>query len=323
MKQANAIKVERPSSLLEEVLLGLTASPRRLECKLFYDLEGSRLFEAICQQPEYYLTRAEIEILSRQGAAIAEALGPGLTLVELGSGSSTKTRLLLDALEEPAGYVPIDISGEFLQESAAALRRAYPRLPIAPVVADFTTEMPSVAELDVPSDRVATFFSGSSIGNFDPAVAATIMRNAAAIGGPEGRLLIAADLRKDRRLLEAAYDDAAGVTAAFNLNVLDRINRDVGANFDRAAFRHRAVWSEEASRVEMHLVSLRRQVVRVGDVAIELAAGEAIVSEHCHKYTTESFAELGRRAGLRRDGLWLDSEGRYSLQLFSQVGVRR
>jgi len=306
-------------SLREEVLLGLTARPRRLQCKLFYDLEGSRLFESICDQPEYYLTRAELEILREQGAEIAAELGSGLTLVELGSGSSTKTRLLLDALDDPAGYVPIDISGEFLHESAATLRSAYPRLPIQPVIADFTGILPAVAELDVPSEHVATFFSGSSIGNFEPAAAASLMRSAAAIGGPDGRLLIAADLRKDPRLLEAAYDDAAGVTAAFNLNVLGRLNRDVDADFDAENFRHRSVWNAEASRVEMHLVSLRRQRVRVGDVVLEFAEDEPIVSEHCYKYTTEGFAEIGRRAGLRRDAIWLDRGERYSLQLFSQA----
>jgi len=318
MNTAIATKVDGQASLRDEVLRGLRARPRRLECKLFYDLEGSRLFESICEQPEYYLTRCEVEILERQGAAIASVLGAGVTLVELGSGSSTKTRLLLNALERPAGYVPIDISGEFLEESAADLRRAYPRLPIAPVVADFTAAMPAVAELDVPAERVVTFFSGSSIGNFDPEAAAALMRSAAAIGGPEGCLLIAADLRKDPKVLEAAYDDAAGVTAAFNLNVLDRLNRDIGANFDVGGFEHRAVWNPEASRIEMHIVSRGQQQVQVGDVSLELAAGEAIVSEHCYKYTIDGFAEIGRIAGLRREALWTDSGGRYSLQLFSQ-----
>ncbi len=318
MNTATALNLDRQESLREEVLRGLRAQPRRLECKLFYDLEGSRLFESICEQPEYYLTRCEVEILERQGAAIASVLGPGVTLVELGSGSSSKTRLLLDALESPAGYVPIDISGEFLEESAAELRRVYPRLPIAPVVADFTAAMPAVAELDVPAERVVTFFSGSSIGNFDPDAAAALMRSAAAIGGAEGCLLIAADLRKDPKVLEAAYDDAAGVTAAFNLNVLGRLNRDIGANFDVDGFEHRAVWNPDASRIEMHIVSRGQQLVRVGGVSLELAAGEAIVSEHCYKYTIDGFAEIGRMAGLQREALWTDSGERYSLQLFSQ-----
>lgn len=313
-----ALTVDHQESLREEVLRGLRATPRRIECKLFYDLEGSRLFESICEQPEYYLTRCEVEILEQQGAAIASVLGPGVTLVELGSGSSTKTRLLLDALDSPAGYVPIDISGEFLEESAADLRRAYPRLPIAPVVADFTAAMPAVAELDVPAERVVTFFSGSSIGNFDPDAAAALMRSAAALGGAEGCLLIAADLRKDPKVLEAAYDDAAGVTAAFNLNVLGRLNRDIGANFDVGEFEHRAVWNPAASRIEMHIVSRGQQRVQVGGVSLELAAGEAIVSEHCYKYTIDGFAEIGRMAGLQREALWTDSGDRYSLQLFSQ-----
>jgi len=319
MNTATATKVDAEQSLRDEVMRGLCAQPRRLECKFFYDLEGSRLFELICEQPEYYLTRCEIEILERQGAEIAAALGPGITLVELGSGSSTKTRLLLNALDRAAGYVPIDISGEFLKECAADLRRAYPRLPIAPVVADFTAAMPVVGELNVPAERVVTFFSGSSIGNFEPNAAAALMRSAAAIGGAEGRLLIAADLRKDPKVLEAAYDDTAGVTAAFNLNLLRRLNRDIGANFDVDGFDHRAVWNPDASRIEMHIVSRQRQRVRVGDVALDLAAGEAIVSEHCYKYTIEGFAEIGRRAGLRREGLWTDSGGRYSLQLFSRI----
>ncbi len=307
-------------SLRREVIDGLRARPRRIECKLFYDLEGSRLFEAICDQPEYYLTRCEIEILEQQGPMIAAALGPRITLVELGSGSGTKTRRLLDALEEPAAYVPIDISGEFLQESAAILRRVYPGLPITPVVADFTAGMPVIADLGVPAERVVTFFSGSSIGNFAPAEASALMGEAAALGGPDGRLLIAVDLRKDRRILEAAYDDAAGVTAAFNLNVMRRLNRDIGADFDLDNFRHRAVWNPLSSRIEMQLVSLRRQQVRVGEVVFEFETDEVIVSEHCYKHTIDGFAELGRRAGLVRDRYWVDSADRYSLHLFSRLG---
>ncbi len=308
-------------SLRHEVIDGLRARPRRIECKYFYDLEGSRLFEAICEQPEYYLTRCEIEILEQQGPMIAAALGPRVTLVELGSGSGSKTRRLLDALDRPAAYVPIDISGEFLQESAAVLRRLYPGLPILPVVADFTAGMPVIADLDVPGENVVTFFSGSSIGNFAPADASALMGEAAAIGGPGGRLLIAVDLRKDGQVLEAAYDDAAGVTAAFNLNVMRRLNRDIGADFDLEQFRHRAVWNPEASRIEMQLVSLRRQQVRVGEVIFEFESDEVIVSEHCYKHTIDGFAELGQRAGLVRDRHWLDSAGRYSLHLFSRCGA--
>ena len=310
---------EPDRSLRDEVLAGLAARPRRLHCKLFYDLEGSRLFEEICAQPEYYLTRSEIDILTRHGDDIAGALGENVTLVELGSGSSTKTRLLLDALDAPAAYVPVDISAEFLDESAASLRAAYPRLRIVPVAADFTAAMPAVDELDVPAERVVTFFSGSSIGNFEPSAASELMAAAAEIGGADGRLLIAADLRKEGHVLEAAYDDAAGITAAFNLNILARLNRDLAADFDVDGFHHRAVWNADASRIEMHIVSRRPQRVRLGDAALDFGEGEVIVSEHCYKYTVDGFAEMGRSVGLDREALWLDADGRYSLHLFRQA----
>lgn len=316
---SNAGARTRGAGLVQEVLAELRREPRRLPSKLFYDHEGSRLFDAICEQPEYYLTRCELEILGRSGRSIARALGAGVILVELGSGSSRKTRLLLDALAEPVAYVPVDISGEHLEESVAALREAYPELTILPQVADFTAAMPEVPA-GLPPAPVVTFFSGSSIGNFDRPQAIALMRRAAAIGGPRGRLLIAADLRKDPSELEAAYDDAAGVTAAFNKNLLRHLNAACGADFEVEAFAHRARWNPLGGRIEMHLVSRRDQEVHLGGEAIRLREGEAIVSEHCHKYTLGEFAAMAAAAGLETQGLWLDREERYSLHLFGRAG---
>ena len=291
----------RPSAaddFLHDVLHGLRRRRKRLPCKYFYDAAGSALFDRICELDEYYLTRCELDLLRRHAAEMAEAAGPGAALIEYGSGSSLKTRLLLDQLREPAAYVPVDISGEHLNRSAARLRRRYPALPVLPVAADFTQpfELPPL-----PPDvgRRVVLFSGSTIGNFRPTEAARLLRQMARVCGPDGALLVAADLKKDRAILEAAYNDRLGVTAAFNLNLLTRINRELHADFVVERFRHHAFYNARRGRMEMHLVSLANQTVHLGGVALAFARGETIRTEFSYKYSPSDFAELAKRAGLK------------------------
>jgi len=299
---------------LSEVLSALSGSPKRLPCKLFYDAEGSRLFEHITRLAEYYPTRTEIEILQSHGAEMAESIGPGAVLVEFGSGASLKTRLLLDVLERPRLYVPIDISREMLLSSAEQLRVRYPELEVRPVVGDY------MHELDLPLDAgelsaiVTAFFPGSTIGNFEHHEAVAFLRRVKRCAREGANLLIGVDLPKQPEVLEAAYDDASGVTARFNLNVLRVLNRDYGANFRLADFRHRALWNEAERRVEMHLVCQRDHTLRIGARSFEFHGGEPIVTEHCYKYTPDEFRELAESAGYRVAQVWLDQRRSFSVQ---------
>ncbi len=252
---------------LRDVLDGLRRRRKRLPCKYFYDAVGSRLFDRICELDEYYLTRCELDLLHRHAGEMAETAGPGAVLIEYGSGSGLKTRLLLDRLRDPAAYVPVDISGEHLESSAARLARRYPGLPVLPVVADFTRPF-ELPPLPATAGRRIVFFSGSTIGNFRPNEAVRLLRQMAQVCGPAGGLLVAADLKKDRAVLEAAYNDLAGVTAAFNLNLLTRINRELGGDFVPEAFRHHAFYNARRGRVEMHLVSREDQTVSVGETPV-------------------------------------------------------
>jgi L-histidine N-alpha-methyltransferase len=292
--------------LLDELLRGLSESPKRIASMHLYDERGSRLFERICTLPEYYLTRVETALLERHGAEIARRLGPDVLLVELGSGASRKTRLLFDRLERPAGYVPVDISREPLIAASRAMSEAYPGLEVLPVCADFTEPFAVPRPARAPA-RTAVFFPGSTIGNFDREPALELLREIRRTAGTGGALLIGIDLEKDPAVLERAYDDAQGVTAAFDLNLLRRINREFGADFDLSAFRHRAPWVEAERRIEMHLVSRRAQTVHLGGREIEIAAGEPIVTEHCHKYTVEGFAASAARAGWEIEAAWTDA----------------
>jgi L-histidine Nalpha-methyltransferase len=289
-----------------EVLAGLVAQRKRLPCKYFYDETGSALFDRICDLPEYYLTRTEMGIMRDHAGEIARRIGPGCQLVELGSGSSVKTRLLLDALPDVAAYVPVDISGEHLRRSAARLAAAYPNVEVLPVCADYTREF----AIPAPSGRAArtrvAYFPGSTVGNFEPAEARTFLQRVAALVGPGGGLLIGFDLKKDPALLHAAYNDAAGVTAAFNLNLLARLNRELGADFDVGQFRHYAFYQPGAGRVEMHLVSERAQLVRVNGDRIPIARGESIHTECSYKYTPAEFDRLARTAGFEPAARWTD-----------------
>jgi dimethylhistidine N-methyltransferase len=297
----------------DDVLTGLAGPEKMLPCKYLYDERGSHLFDRICDLPEYYPTRTEIAILRRYAGEMATELGPECLMIEYGSGSGLKTPLLLEQLRDPAGYVPVDISREHLMASASVLARRFPAIEVLPVWADFTAPFELPAPRRVPRRR-AVFFPGSTIGNFGPAQAVRLMQGVARLCGPRGGFLVGVDLRKPRKILEPAYDDAAGVTAAFNKNLLVRINRELGANFDLDQFDHRAVFDDRHSRIEMHLVSRKRQVVKIGGVSIWFAAGESICTEHSYKYTRETFRELAMAAGLALGEIWTDDDRLFSVQ---------
>jgi len=299
-----------PADFRRSVLAGLSGTPKTLESKFLYDVQGSQLFDEITELEEYYPTRAEAALLRANAGAIADFAGTGAVLVEFGSGSSVKTRILLDALEAPAGYVPIDISGDHLKAAAAGIAADYD-VPVIPLHADYTAAFALPA--DVPEGRHVGFFPGSTIGNFDPESAVHFLAQARRLLGPGARFLVGADLQKDTARLIAAYDDAKGVTAAFNLNLLRRINRELDAGFDLRAFRHEARYNAEAARVEMHLVSLKDQQVTVAGHRFDFAAGESIHSENSYKYTSETFAALARRGGWRPEVEWRDPDGLFSL----------
>lgn len=297
----------------EQVLAGLRQRPKRLACKYLYDERGSALFEEISQLPEYYLTRTELGILGRYGREMAELMGPECLLVEYGSGGSRKTRLLLDQLEHPAGYVPIDISRQHLEATAGQLARDYPGLEILPVCADYTMPFTLPAPGRV-ARRIVVFFPGSTIGNFTPREAQQFLGQVREVTGASGGLLIGVDLKKDPRILHAAYNDAAGVTAAFNLNLLVRLNRELAGDFVVEQFAHYASYNALVGRIEMYLVSLREQRVQVGGVEIDLECGESIFTESSYKYTLEQFAQVAAGAGFRVGEVWRDEEGLFSVQ---------
>jgi dimethylhistidine N-methyltransferase len=291
------------STFLEDALAGLTADRKTLPAKYFYDAEGSRLFEAICELPEYYPTRTETALLRRIAPEIAARVMEGAALVEFGSGASTKTRILLDAMPQLAVYVPIDISESALDEASAALRRDYPALTVAPLVDDFTRAflLPAAAR----GRPVTGFFPGSTIGNFAPADAETFLRGAHALLGEGAMFVVGVDIAKGADVLVPAYDDAQGVTAAFNRNMLARINRELGGDFDLDAFDHRAVWNADESRMEMHLVSRIDQTAHLAGREIQFKAGETIHTENSYKYAPEVFVELARRAGWKVAARWI------------------
>ena len=304
---------------LVAVLEGLRRTPKHLSPVWFYDERGSRLFDRICELPEYYLTRTETAILRDHVAEMAEAIGSRACVIEPGSGSSLKTRLLLEALDQPAAYVPVDLARQHLVDAAARLRRDHPGLPIYPVCADFTAPfwVPRLAGVT----RRVVFFPGSTIGNFAAAESLQLLARLCELAGQEGALLIGVDLRKDPRRLVAAYDDPAGVTAAFNLNALAHLNRVLRTNFDLEAFRHRAIWNEADSRIEMHLVSLRAQEVDVDGALVHFAAGEALVSEYSHKYTLPGFAALAARGGWTLRRVWTDDQCDFGVVFLESAGL--
>lgn len=303
-----------------DVAAGLTRRRKRLSCRWLYDAAGSALFEEICDLPEYYLTRAEQAILERHADAIAAAVPGGVELVELGSGSARKTRLVIEALLRRAGrlrYVPIDISHTMLRDSSQGLLGDYPALEIAAVAAEYQAGLRTLRP--DPARPKLVLWLGSNVGNFTRGEAARFLRGVRRTLASRDRLLLGVDLRKDRAILEAAYDDAAGVTARFNKNLLVRVNRDLGGDFALDAFAHRARYDERLGRVEMHLVSARAQAVRVGalDLTVRFGAGESIHTESSYKYSADELASLGRAAGLRVEQSWLDPERRFSLSLLA------
>jgi len=303
----------RTRQFRDDVIRGLQASQKELPCKYFYDERGSQLFDRICKLDEYYLTRTELDILRKNARVLADRMGPGCLLIEFGSGSSLKTRVLLDHLVEPAAYLPIDIARSHLERSAGVLADRYPGLEVLPVCADFTglLEIPRSAR---PSRRRVIFFPGSTIGNFGPEGATELLRRFAALAGPEGGLVIGVDLEKDASILEPAYNDSQGVTAEFNLNLLVRINRELGVNFPLECFRHHAFYNRQHSRIEMHLICLVPLTVFIGDVKVVFEAGESIRTECSYKYSLDRFQILAKSAGLSVADVWTDDENRFSVQ---------
>lgn len=303
--------------LRSEVFEGLAFPQKMLPCKLFYDECGSRLFDRICELPEYYPARTELQIMRDHGREMAAQIGSSPLIVEFGSGSSLKTRFLLDALPDAVGYIPIDISAAHLKNAALSLAISYPQIPVYPVCADYTRPFHLPSPHREP-DRVVAYFPGSTIGNFEPDQARTFLKTIRKTCGRHSSLLIGVDLKKEPATLHAAYNDAAGVTGAFNLNLLRHINHDLGADFDIETFAHYAHFSPSAGRVEMHLVSRRRQVVKLGNgLQASFEEGESIHTESCHKFTVQGFNALATEAGYRRMALWLDPKGWFSVQYFA------
>lgn len=290
---------------LTDVLDGLSSTPKTLPCKYFYDQRGSQLFDRICELPEYYPTRTEAYILQQYAPAISAAIGEGATLIEFGSGSSTKTVPLLKAAQDLAAYVPLDISRDHLLETAADLRDRLPGLCIKPVVADFTAEIQLPEEIS--EVRRAVFFPGSTIGNFPPEEAIELLRRIADLVGTDGGLVIGIDLEKDLNVLEPAYYDSQNVTAAFNLNLLHRINRELDANIRVEDFAHIAFYNRELSRIEMHLRSLKQQTIQIENHEFDFDKDETIHTESSHKYTIERFAQMAAKAGFQVQQVWTDT----------------
>jgi L-histidine Nalpha-methyltransferase len=305
------------AQMLKEVVEGLSATPKRLPCKYFYDAEGSRLFERITELDAYYPTRTELAILSEHGARMAAEIGPHALVLEPGSGAGRKTQLLLQTLDRPAMYVPVDIDGVILRHTEALLAADFPDLAIAPLAADYTRPLP-LPELPpgIRVERSLIFYPGSTIGNFEPTGAARFLSNIALRLPAPVQLLIGVDLHKDVAVIEAAYNDPDGVTAAFNRNVLRHINRVLGSEFDPDAFAHVAFYDPERQRIEMHLESRRDQEVRLDGCAVRFRRGERIHTESSYKYTLEGFEALARHAGYVHRRTWVDERKLFSVQLY-------
>ena len=302
--------------MAEEILAGLRASPKRIAAKYFYDDAGSLLFDKITELPEYYPTRTEIIILRDNAPAIAALLKPGSAIVEFGSGCAGKIRILLDAMNPPPSiYVPVEICASVVEDEAARLRKEFPDLAVYPVAADFSRpfDLPPAAA-SAPA-RVG-FFPGSTIGNFEPHQAGTFFREVGRTLGPDSVLIVGVDLIKPTEILHAAYNDAAGITAKFNLNLLTRINRELGGNFHLKQFEHHAFFNRERNRVEMHLASLKRQKVKVAGETIDFRVGETIHTENSYKYSVESFGALARGNGWTPLAVWKDAANLFSVQAF-------
>jgi len=305
-----------------DVIGGLTATPKTLPPKYFYDATGSELFERITELPEYYPTRCEMKILSDHAGDIAQLIPQGSALIEFGSGSSKKARIILGAAASKlAAYVPVDICREMIEQEAAELRPDFPSVKVLPVSADITQMFPLPPEAKAPPLRVG-FFPGSTIGNFEPHEAAAFLSTAAKLLGARARLIVGVDLVKATDVLNRAYNDKAGVTAKFNLNLLKRINRELGGNFRLECFEHHAFYNCEQNRIEMYLASMKRQKVKVAGETIDFRVGETIHTENSYKYSVESLAALARGAGWRPLAAWTDARKYFSIQVFERADER-
>lgn len=309
------IRPRQDDEFFGDVIAGLGSKPKKISSKWLWDELGSRLFERICDTPEYYVARAERDLLEGHAQEIADAIGPHAVLVELGPGNADRTRVLLDWLEDPERYVPVELAADHVRATAAAIRREYRDLAVEPVVADFArgSAIPRQVCTATEGGRTAVLLGGGTVGNFHPHEAVSVLARAALSAGRGGRVLVGVDLKKPKRVIEAAYADRQGVTAAFNRNVLVRINREIGATFDVTRFAHSAPYDPIRGRVEMRLVSEVAQDVLVGGCEIQLARGEWIVTEHCYKYDLAEFQQLARRAGLSPVRAWTDDQRRVSL----------
>jgi dimethylhistidine N-methyltransferase len=315
MKMANEVE-PTVSGEAAEILEGLNLQQKHISPKYFYDERGSELFEQITELAEYYPTRTEQAIMETHLREMAQLIGPRASVIEFGSGASVKVRLLLDNLQQPAAYVPVDISGDFLRSVAEQLARDYPHIEILPIYADFTQPF------DLPQPKImplknVVYFPGSTIGNFTTPEARSLLRVMRQEARRGGALLIGVDLKKDRKVIEAAYNDAAGVTAEFNLNVLRRLNNELGADFDLEKFRHQAVYDDINGRIEMRLISTTTQQVHLEGETVRFAAGEYIITEYSHKYSLEEFARMAGEAGFERQRVWLDEDALFSVQYFT------
>ncbi len=300
---------------LLEILTGLSQSQKVISSKFFYDEKGSRLFDQICELPEYYLTRTEVGILRKHAVEMAVSIGQQASLIEFGSGSSLKIRILLENLDRLAAYVPVDISRDYLVMAADEIARDFPDVEVLPVAADFTYPF-DLPDPVVTPVRNVVYFPGSTIGNFSPTAAHRLLQVMHHEAGDNGALLIGIDLQKDVHVIERAYNDSAGITAEFNLNILRRINREFGANFKLDKFSHRAIYNEEFGRIEMYLVSAGEQIVTIAGHEIGISAGETILTEHSHKYTLAGFSDIASRAGFRLEKHWSDSAEMFAVLYF-------
>jgi len=301
---------EQTSAFARDAVDDLSQHPKRLSPKYFYDAVGSELFEAITRLPEYYPTRTELGILREKSREIAAIIPDGAALVEFGAGATTKVRLLLENRSFDA-YVPVDISGDFIRAQADALRRDFPKLAVYPLVADFTA--PFALPGAIAAMPKVGFFPGSTIGNFEPHEACRFLRSAREILGDGAQMIVGADLEKDERVLYEAYNDAAGVTARFNLNLLVRMNRELGGNFDVSGFTHRAIYNRERHRIEMHLISKKSQTVRMLGTSFSFRRGESIHTENSYKYSIDRFAALARASGWKVRESWTDQAKMFSV----------
>jgi dimethylhistidine N-methyltransferase len=304
------------SDFRSDVMAGLSSRPRTLPYKYFYDAHGAALFQKICELPEYYPTRTELEILNSYAKEMAAQFGQGIELIGLGTGAGTKTRILIEQLQAPVAYVPVDISSEQLERSTTLFRKVFPALEILPVCTDYLEPVELPSPTRTPARKVV-YFPGSTIGNFEPGDATDFLRRITYLCGRGGGLLIGVDLRKDRHVIERAYNDSSGVTAQFNLNLLARINRELGGDFDLNQWRHSAVYNSGQGRVEICLISETDQTVRIEDREFEFQAGEKITTEYSYKHTPEGFIELAANAGFQFAQMWTDDRHWFGVFYFT------